>query len=95
MDSLHLTQHQTKLDDIFHIVSELNGPLPVYHPQFIQQAILAGKYSLVETIAVKLYKELRSYHEEVGLDMYLNIPLDEFFKDEHVSPMPNAVSLAD
>ncbi|TGZ83117.1 WD40 repeat-like protein [Ascodesmis nigricans] len=85
LDSLHLTQHQTKLDDIFHIVSELNGPLPVYHPQFIQQAILAGKYSLVETIAVKLYKELRSYHEEVGLDMYLNIPLDEFFKDEHVA----------
>lgn len=65
-------------------MSELNGPLPVYHPQFIQQAILAGKYALAEMIAVRLCKELQSYHEEIGLDVYLGIPLDEFFKNEHV-----------
>lgn len=29
-------------DTIFEICQRLNGPLPVYHPQFLQQAILTG-----------------------------------------------------
>lgn len=83
LDSLHLSHHQTKLDDIFQIVSELNGPLPVYHPQFMQQAMLCGKSSLAENIAVRLYKELRNYHEEIGLDRYLDIPLSDFLDPHH------------
>jgi hypothetical protein len=30
------------LHTIFDVSRRLNGPLPVYHPQFLQQAILAG-----------------------------------------------------
>lgn len=78
LDSLHLSWHKSRTDDIFDIVAELNGPLPVYHPQFLQQSILAGKSSLVETILVAIYKELRNYHEEIGLDALLGIPVEAF-----------------
>ena len=86
LDALHLSSHKTKRDDIFDIVVELNGPLPVYHPQFLQQCILAGKSKLVELILVKLYKELNKYHEEIGLDPFLDIPIDVFISREQVSP---------
>ena len=65
--------------DIFAIVSYLNGPLPVYHPQFLQQCILAGRPRLVQRILVNLHKELRSYHEEIPLDSFLGIPLEAFY----------------
>jgi WD40 repeat protein len=85
LDSLHLTSHtKKKMDDIFDIVSELNGPLPVYHPQFLQQSILAGKSKLVELILVKLYKELRNYHEEIGLDPFLDLPIDTYISRDQV-----------
>jgi len=86
LDSLHLTSHNTKLDDIFDIVSELNGPLPTYHPQFLQQCILAGKSELVEEILIKLYKELRNYHEEIGLDTFLDLPIDTYIARDQVRP---------
>jgi len=35
-----------KHDNIFDLCQRLNGPLPVYHPQFLQQAILTGTHSL-------------------------------------------------
>ena len=34
--------HNYPLDDIFQVCRRLNGPLPVYHPQFLEQAILSG-----------------------------------------------------
>jgi hypothetical protein len=84
LDSLHLTSHTKKLDDIFDIVSELNGPLPTYHPQFLQQCILAGKSKLVELVLAKLYKELRNYHEEIGLDPFLDLPIDTYIVRDQV-----------
>ncbi|KAF8253872.1 hypothetical protein K440DRAFT_652074 [Wilcoxina mikolae CBS 423.85] len=93
LDSLHLTSHKTKLDDIFDIVSELNGPLPTYHPQFLQQCILAGKSELVEEILIKLYKELRNYHEEIGLDTFLDLPIDRYIaRDKPPVPVRRASS---
>jgi len=84
LDSLHLTSHKSKLDNIFDIVSQLNGPLPVYHPQFLQQCILTGKSKLVEMILVKLYKELRNYHEEIGLDPFLDLDTNTFITRDQV-----------
>ncbi|KAI5797674.1 RAVE protein 1 C terminal-domain-containing protein [Geopyxis carbonaria] len=85
LDSLHLSSHNVKMEDLFDIVSELNGPLPTYHPQFLQQCILAGKSSLVETILVRLYKELSNYHEEIGIDGFLNIPIEVYFSNGEYS----------
>jgi len=38
----HLDVHNYQIKTIFEMCRRLNGPLPVYHPQFLQQAILAG-----------------------------------------------------
>jgi hypothetical protein len=46
-EQLQLDAHSYPLDNIFDVCQRLNGPLPVYHPQFLQQAILAGINSLV------------------------------------------------
>jgi len=56
----------------------------VYHPQFLQQCILSGKPKLAETVLVKLYKELRNYHEEIGLDPLLDVPIETFYTAEDV-----------
>jgi hypothetical protein len=84
LDSLHLSSHKSKMDDIFDIVVELNGPLPVYHPQFLQECILAGKTKLAEIILVKFYKELRNYHEEIGLDPFLDLDIETYYTSEQV-----------
>jgi RAVE protein 1 C terminal len=81
---LQLSSRKEWLNDIFDIVSHLNGPVPVYHPQFLQQCILAGKSNLVEEILVKLHKELKRYHEEIPLDNFLEIPIDTFLAREEV-----------
>lgn len=78
--TLQLSSHKARLDDIFEIVSQLNGPVPVYHPQFLQQCILAGKHALVEEVLVRLHKELRGYHEEIPLDNFLSIPVERFIE---------------
>jgi len=52
---LHLDAHNYPLDNIFDVCLRLNGPLPVYHPQFLQQAILAGKS--LACIFLTIYRE--------------------------------------
>lgn len=84
LERLHLRSHHTKMNDLFEIVESLNGPLPVYHPQFLQQCITYGKNALVEKILARLYKELQNLHEEIPLDNFLNIPVDSFIFDKSV-----------
>ena len=86
LDSLHPTSHTTGLDDVFDVVAELNGPLPVYHPQFLQQCILAGKSRLVEVILLRLYRELRIYHPEIGLDAFLDLDVETYIAKDQVNP---------
>lgn len=50
--------HQTSFL-ISDLVRILNGPLPLYHPQFLIQALLMNEVKLVEEILVKLLKTLR------------------------------------
>ncbi|SGZ53198.1 CIC11C00000004254 [Sungouiella intermedia] len=42
------------------LVRILNGPLPVYHPQFLIQALLQNEVKLVEEVLVKLLQVLRT-----------------------------------
>ncbi|CUS15530.1 unnamed protein product [Tuber aestivum] len=91
---LQLSSLKARLDDIFEIVSHLNGPVPVYHPQFLQQCILAGKSGLVEEILVRLHKELKNFHEEIPLDNFLGIPIDTFLaREEDLSTVKRASKL--
>ncbi|CCF58733.1 hypothetical protein KAFR_0F01370 [Kazachstania africana CBS 2517] len=46
-------------NDVLHLNSVLNGPLPVYHPQFVIQAIYLKKLKLTKEIFLRLFLELR------------------------------------
>lgn len=70
--------------DLFSVVSRLNGPLPVFHPQFLAQCILAGKISLVHHVLMSLHRKLKFYTEGDDLDGFLEIPLDEFYGENDV-----------
>ncbi|KAK0732669.1 RAVE protein 1 C terminal-domain-containing protein [Apiosordaria backusii] len=65
--------------DLFEVVDRLNGPLPVFHPQFLSMCILSGKISLVHKILQALHKTLRFWAEGDVVDDYLGIDLEEFY----------------
>ncbi|RFU34559.1 hypothetical protein B7463_g1817, partial [Scytalidium lignicola] len=74
--------------DLFEVVTRLNGPLPLYHPQFLGQLILAGKNTLVQCVLLALYKALKFFVEGDFLDSYLGLELDQFYADsEDTSPL--------
>ena len=64
--------------DLFDVVALLNGPLPVYHPQFLSQCILTGKLQLVQRALVVLHENLKFYTEGDAWDPTLSIDLDKF-----------------
>lgn len=70
--------------DLFSVVSRLNGPLPVFHPQFLAQCILAGKTSLVHSILMNLHRNLKFYTDGDDLDGFLQIPLEQFYEGNDV-----------
>jgi len=61
--------------DIFHLCTALNGPLPLYHPQFIIQMLFTGRFALIEVILVRLCNDLREIDlgNKRALDTSLNI----------------------
>lgn len=75
--NLHLDAHNYPLDNIFDVCLRLNGPLPVYHPQFLQQLILSGileciltdeqgKLHLVNTLLTKLQQILNDHEANIN-----------------------------
>ncbi|KAK3068465.1 hypothetical protein LTS18_000650, partial [Coniosporium uncinatum] len=70
---------------LFHVVSRLNGPLPVYHPQFLAQCILAGKVLLVQHILIKLFKVLKFFTEGENVENLLGFSPDHFWNEQEVS----------
>ncbi|CAG9993289.1 unnamed protein product [Clonostachys byssicola] len=79
LSSIRLPQKKDGTWDLFDAVQRFNGPLPVFHPQFLSQCILAGKSNLVRRILVSLHKTLKYYIQGEPLDDYLGIDLEEFF----------------
>lgn len=71
--------------DLFEVVTRLNGPLPVYHPQFLSQSILAGKTALVQRIILALYKTLKYFVEGDTIDTHLGLDMEEFYSGTDVS----------
>lgn len=76
---LKLPQGKDGTWDMFETVRRLNGPLPVFHPQFLSQCILSGKLLLVRDILTSLYKTLKFFGGEDPLDNYLDMDLEEFY----------------
>jgi hypothetical protein len=68
--------------DLFDVVQRLNGPLPVFHPQFLSQCMLAGKVAAVHRILMALYKTLKFWVEGDEFDDYLGLDLEEFYIDK-------------
>ncbi|KAI9875830.1 MAG: regulator of (H+)-ATPase in vacuolar membrane [Pleopsidium flavum] len=81
---LRLPSQQNISKDIFNVVSRLNGPLPVFHPQFLAQCILSGKNTLVHKIIVGLNKTLKFFAEGDKVDSFLEIPVDEFLHEQEI-----------
>ncbi|KAI0112184.1 RAVE protein 1 C terminal-domain-containing protein [Nemania sp. FL0031] len=79
--SVRATHHKAKDQDLFEVVQKLNGPLPVFHPQFLSQCILAGKHSLVKRILLALNYTLKYHVEGEIVDAYLGLDLAEFYGD--------------
>lgn len=71
--------HRKAPYDIFEVVSRLNGPLPVYHPQFLGQCTLAGKTAQVQKVLIALYKTLKYFVESDSIDSHLELELEEFY----------------
>ncbi|KAK6455786.1 regulator of V-ATPase [Scheffersomyces xylosifermentans] len=66
--------------DISHLVRVLNGPLPVYHPQFLIQAMFMNQNKLVQDILVKLFQDIRRGDPiawDLNLDIYKEIMTSE------------------
>ncbi|KAK0635063.1 RAVE protein 1 C terminal-domain-containing protein [Bombardia bombarda] len=65
--------------DLFEVVQRLNGPLPVFHPQFLSQCMLAGKIALVHMILLALNKTLMYWVEGEAVDDYLGLEMGVFY----------------
>ncbi|KAM7206227.1 RAVE protein 1 C terminal domain containing protein [Rhypophila sp. PSN 637] len=69
--------------DLFDVVQRLNGPLPVFHPQFLSQCMLAGKIVLVHNILLALHKTLKYWVEGEVVDDYLGLNMENFYAGAH------------
>ncbi|KAL1887431.1 regulator of (H+)-ATPase in vacuolar membrane [Sporothrix stenoceras] len=78
--SLRLPQTRTRNWDLFDVVQRLNGPLPVFHPQFLSQCMLAGKNKLVQQILMSLHKVLKFSVQGDVIDDYLGMVPEDFYE---------------
>lgn len=77
--TLRLPHRKDGMWDLFDVVQRLNGPLPVFHPQFLSQCMLSGKLHLVHSILTALHKTLKYWVEGESVDDYLGIDTDSFY----------------
>ncbi|KAI1428477.1 WD repeat domain-containing protein [Xylaria sp. FL1777] len=79
--NVRTTHHKPKDQDLFEVVQKLNGPLPVFHPQFLSQCILAGKHKVVKRILLALNHTLKYHVEGDTIDAYLGLDIAEIYSD--------------
>ena len=81
---LSIPVHEHRAMDLFKLVTFLNGPLPVFHPQFLGQCILAGKAQLVQRIILGLHKALKYFSAGDDLDSFVSLAVEDFYVDSPV-----------
>ncbi|RDA86470.1 hypothetical protein CP532_3589 [Ophiocordyceps camponoti-leonardi (nom. inval.)] len=79
MADVRLAHRQDGTWDLFQAVRKFNGPLPVFHPQFLSQCILAGKATLVRQILVALNQILKYLVPGESVDDYLGLDMETFY----------------
>ncbi|KAK3683584.1 RAVE protein 1 C terminal-domain-containing protein [Podospora appendiculata] len=89
--SLRLPDRKGGKWDLFDVVQRLNGPLPVFHPQFLSQCMLAGKTALVHSILMALHKTLKYWVEGEAIDDYLGLRMEGFYMDDQASKASSSV----
>ena len=76
--------HRQRSLNIFDLVTYLNGPLPVFHPQFLAQCILAGKLVQVQKIIINLFKALKFFAPGDELDSFVSLSPIDFYTEVEV-----------
>lgn len=79
MADLRLPQKRDGAWDLFEAVQRFNGPLALFHPQFLSQCILAGKTALVRKILTALSRTLRYLVPGEGVEDYLGLDPSDVF----------------
>ncbi|KAL9606633.1 MAG: hypothetical protein Q9179_000219 [Wetmoreana sp. 5 TL-2023] len=64
--------------NLFDLVAFLNGPLPLFHPQFLSQCILVGKLVQVQSIIAGLQKALKFFTDGDELDSFVSMSPKDF-----------------
>ena len=84
--NLSIPLHSNHKLSIFDLVTYLNGTLPIFHPQFLTQCILAGKQEQVQQTVLALHKALKFFVVGDLLDSFLSLSAEQFFNEQvHVS----------
>ena len=84
VSDLSIPVHGNRSLSIFDLVTYLNGPLPVFHPQLLAQCILAGKLIQVQQILVALYKALKFFVTGDQLDSFVSMAPADFYMEQEV-----------
>jgi hypothetical protein len=79
INDLLVATHMPNRVDLFDVVSVLNGPLPIYHPQLLAQCVLAGKLDMVQKVLSRLHKVLRFYSDGDEIESTLGIAQEELY----------------
>lgn len=87
--------HHEQSMNIFDLIKILNGPLPVFHPQFVGQAVLAGKWDLVQAIVVALHETLKYHVPGDPIDSILSLSSERFFNSTDTSGASSKEGTAD
>jgi hypothetical protein len=85
ISTLRLPQKKEGTWDLFEAVQRFNGPLPVFHPQFLSQSILSGKTTTVQRILMALHQTLKYHIPGENIDDYLGLNISEFYTSEVLS----------
>ena len=88
---LSIPMHRNRSLNIFDLVTYLNGPLPVFHPQLLAQCILAGKLIHVQKIIVGLYKALKFFVPGDELDSFVAMSPADFYMEQEVIPFRTCI----
>lgn len=94
VSDLSVPVHKRGRMDLFELVTFLNGPLPLFHPQFLSQCVLAGKLVTVQKIIRGLQKDLKYFTDGDELDSYVSMTPDDFLADTQVSYLGFHLTLA-
>ncbi|KAL8784259.1 MAG: hypothetical protein Q9213_004081 [Squamulea squamosa] len=81
VSDLTVPVHKQGQMNLFDLVTFLNGPLPLFHPQYLSQCILAGKLSQVQRIIRGLYSALKFFTDGDELDSFVSISSDVLITD--------------